>query len=394
MSSVLSGNIKFLSLGDVLQLLGQNSSTGVLQLNSKYAQEPGLVYLADGNPVDASAGSLIGLDALNSLFGWLDGEFEFSEKDVNRENVVKKSRMEIILDGLSLLDDGAIEVLGPVSYEKKSSDAADRATSLPVIRGPLVDYMYVVDEEEYYDGSKITVEGKHGSWIWVVLEGIVDIVLTTTKEPLTLLRVSEGGFVGSIASFTMGKYVRSSTVMASGSVQLGVLDSQRLSTEFSAMASDLRGLMISLDRRLKQVTSRIVEITENQNRVQEFVKDKKLFIKQGAEQEKLFSITQGEAYIVRQTDKIHVPLAKLGKGDFFGQVPFLDIGHEPYSASVLGTEDLEVTEMDPEKLESAYQQLSPTFKNMIDHLVTSLSVTTALAGDTYKKAERKKQKQS
>ncbi|MBW2192887.1 MAG: hypothetical protein JRF27_03760, partial [Deltaproteobacteria bacterium] len=95
-----------------------------------------------------------------------------------------------------------------------------------------------------------------------------------------------------------------------------------------------------------------------------------------------------------QTDKTHIPLAKLGRGDFFGQVPFLDIGHEPYSASVLGTEDLEVTEMDPEKLKKTYQQLSPTFKNMIDHLTTCLSVTTAITGDTYRKAGKKKQKQS
>ncbi|MBW2192619.1 MAG: DUF4388 domain-containing protein, partial [Deltaproteobacteria bacterium] len=184
MSSVFTGNIKFLSLGDVLQLLGQNASTGVLQLNSKYAQEPGLVYIAEGNPVNASAGSLKGLDALNSLFGWLDGEFDFSEKDVDSENMIKKSRMEIILDGLSLLDDGAIEILGPVSYEKKPADAAGQAVSLPVIRGPLVDYMYVLDEENYYDGSKVAVEGKHGSWIWVVLEGIVEIVLDTAQEPL------------------------------------------------------------------------------------------------------------------------------------------------------------------------------------------------------------------
>ena len=133
-TSVLAGSLKFLSLGDVLQLLGSNASTGVLRIKSKYAQQPGLIYIVNGNPVDASAGPATGLEALNALFGWLEGEFEFSEENVASNNVIKKSRMEIILDSLSLLDDGQIEILGPVTYEKKAKDPGKEPT-LPIIRG-------------------------------------------------------------------------------------------------------------------------------------------------------------------------------------------------------------------------------------------------------------------
>ncbi len=145
--SVLSGNLKFINLGEIIQLLGSNSSTGVLRLKSKYSQQPGLIYIVNGNPIDASTGSATGLDAVNALFGWLDGEFEFREENVEKKNVIKKSRMEIMLDGLSLLDDGHIEILGPVTYDKKTKDPSAKGPTLPIIRGPLVDYMYVVDEE-------------------------------------------------------------------------------------------------------------------------------------------------------------------------------------------------------------------------------------------------------
>ena len=118
---VLAGNLDFLSLGDILQLLGSNSSTGILRIRSKYAQEPGLIYFINGNPVNALAGSLTGLDAVNALFGWVDGEFEFSEENIRRKNVIKKSRMQIILDCLSMLDDGQIERLGPVSFSSKDN---------------------------------------------------------------------------------------------------------------------------------------------------------------------------------------------------------------------------------------------------------------------------------
>jgi len=391
---VLAGNLNFLSLGDILQLLGSNSSTGVLRIMSRYAQQPGYIYMANGNPIDASAGSSVGLDALNSLFGWMDGEFEFSEKEVNRENVVKKSRMEIILDALSMLDDGQIEKLGPVTYEKKDPDSPDKAVSMPVVRGPLVDYMYVVDEEDFYDGTKIAEEGKHGSWIWVILEGVVEIAKETPQGPLTLLRMGEGAFVGSIASFLMGKYVRNASATASGNVQLGVLDSQRLASEFSSMTADFRGFISSLDNRLKKVTDKIVEIHLNKNGLQELIKGKKPVIKQGEKKEKLFTITRGEAYIVRHTDNVYIPLAGLNKGDFFGHVPFLDIGHEPYSASVFGSDDLEMRVLKSANLQKEYNKLSQTFKNIVEHVTTCLSVSTKLASDFQKKNTQEKTENS
>ena len=192
----------------------------------------------------------------------------------------------------------------------------------------------------------------------------------------------------------MGKHVRSATALASGHVQLGVLDSQRMASEFTGMASDFRRLAVSLDKRLKEATTRIVEMHQQQNRLQEFIEGKKPVIKQGEKKEELLTITKGEATVIRQTDKIHVPLANLCEGDFFGLVPFLDIGHEPYSAMVLGSEDLEVSPLDPGHLSQEYNKLSQTFRNFIDHTTTCLSVTTALTTDIFKKGGRKKPEQS
>jgi CRP-like cAMP-binding protein len=306
--------------------------------------------------------------------------------------VIKKSRMEIMLDGLSLLDDGHIEILGPVTYDKKTKDPSAKERTLPIIRGPLVDYMYVVDEEEVYDGSKITIEGKHGSWFWVILEGTGDIYKETAEGPLSILRIGEGAFVGSIASFLVSGSVRSATIKAVGNVQLGVLDSQRLGIDYSKMSLDFRTFVISLDKRLKQVTDRAVDIQLNKVSMEEFVKGKKPVMKQDESNEKLFMITEGEACIVRKTDHGYVPLANLEKKDFFGHVPFLDMGQEPLSAMVLGSEDLEVKEMDPEILQNEYNQLSASFKNIIEHLATCISVTTIVASGFHKKIAKKKTK--
>ena len=63
----------------------------------------------------------------SSLFGWKDGQFEFIKEEVTCEKVIKKSRMEIILDGLRMMDEGKVEILGPSNVESKISKPTVKA---------------------------------------------------------------------------------------------------------------------------------------------------------------------------------------------------------------------------------------------------------------------------
>ena len=385
----LAGNLKFLSLGDILQFLGSNSSTGVLYITSRYIQTQGKIYFIKGNPVNASAGSLVGLNALNSLFGWVDGEFEFRDEIVSCEQIIKKSRMQIILDALSMLDDGQIERLGPVSFSEKSKSNGD-SIKLPIIKGPLIDYTYIVDEEEFRAKNKIVAEGKHGGWLWVILEGVAEIVKKTPTGNLKLLRIGEGAFIGSFTSFLMLEgTVRSAAIYAVTNVQLGVLDSRSLSVDFLRMSNSFRNLAICLDRRMKQATEMAVAAHSKNIRLEDYINTKNQVIKQGDSEDNLFEITKGAAHIVRHTEHGYVPLGSLYEGDFFGNLPFLDLGQEPFNASVFGSEDLEFKKMSPESFQQEYNQLQPTLKNFIDHLSTCISVTSMVTCEFHKKSNRK-----
>jgi CRP-like cAMP-binding protein len=387
---VFAGKLEFLNLGELLQILGNNGSSGVLRIMSKYAQEPGLIYIDHGDPVDASSGSLKGLDALFSLFGWLEGDFEFNLENVDKKNVINKNRMEIILDGSRLVDDGKIKKLGPVSFQKEVSAGSGKEKSIPVIKGPFVDYSYVVDEEEYFDGDEIVTEGNYGNWMWVILEGVVEISKETPKGSLKLVRISDGAYVGSLASFIMENSVRNATATAIGRVQLGMLDSQRLSGEYAAMSAELRGIIKSIDKRLKLVTNNTIDIYSNKSKIDELIKGKKPVIEQGSNEERLFNIIQGNVSIVRKTNKSYVPLLTLAPGDFFGYLPFLKMGHEPHSASVFASKDLKLAALNPANLQKEYAGLSTVFKNIIEHLTTSISVTTMIASEFQKQIKQKK----
>jgi CRP-like cAMP-binding protein len=378
----LSGSLDFLNLGELLNLLGSNGSSGILQIKSSYNAEAGLVYLDKGNPINATNGTLSGLDAIFSLFGWTDGSFEFVQEEPTCQKTITKSRMEIILDGLRLLDEGKIEKIGPTTAA--SPDPAEKTTvsgKVPLIKGPLVDYSYVVDEEGFYDGDEIVQEGNHGDWIWVILEGIAEISKQAANGSIEILRIGDGAFLGSVAALIAGGRVRTATVTAVGNVQLGMLDSQLLANELANVSSDFKNILISVDSRLKQIVEMAVKIKENQHDPASYIKGKKQLMKQGQDEDRLFSIKDGQVVIARQTEKGYVPLAQLKKGDFFGRIPFLEMGHEPYSAAVFSSNNLKLSAVDSKMLESEHQGLSSTLKNIIEHLATSVSVSTRVTCD-------------
>jgi CRP-like cAMP-binding protein len=375
-SVVLSGSLAFLSLGDIIQLLGSSGSTGVLRLISRYAPDPGFIYFIEGNPVNAQSGNMEGLDALYSLFGWVNGSFEFTREAILADKQISKSRMGIILEGMKLLDDGHTKKIGPASTADNAADIKRSLSRTAIVKGPLVDYMYVVDEEDFFDGEHIVEEGKHGSWIWVILEGVVDIVKEVGAATVPIIRIGDGSFIGSMASFLLQGHIRTATAVAVGNVQLGVLDSQRLAQEYAGMSLEFRTFLTSLDKRLKQLSDRIVEYHEGTVQTDEVLKDKKALIRQGqpAEQQ-LFVVKQGRASVVRNTETGPVVLCHLYKGDFFGHVPFLHLGLEPEGASIYSSDNIKIAKVEAVSLQNEYNRLSTTFKNIVDNIASCVSVT-------------------
>ena len=378
--AALAGKLNFIHLGDLLQLLGSNGSTGRLELTSQYVQNPATVFIENGNPVGASAGELRGLPAMFALFGWAEAAFAFFPGLGHHPREIQCSRMEIILDGLRMLDDGKIPKVGPVSYVEEAR-MGDGKRDVPLIKGPLVDYMYVVDEESFARGEPIAVEGSHGNWLWVVLEGVVDMVKETPQGPVTLMKIGDGGFLGSLESlFRQGK-ARRATVSAASDVQLGVLDAQRLANEYALMGFDFRNLMLSLDRRLKKVSSRAAAVCQGPQQISEDCSDLKLLVAQGGADSRVFCIEKGEALVCRETPNGYLRLARLETGDLIGCLPFLNVGHEPHSAGVFGTANIQLRELDLTHLADEFHRLSMTMRNILDNIATAISVTTMLTCD-------------
>lgn len=376
-NAALAGSLTFLPLGDMIQLLGSSGSTGVLRLISRHAPEPAFIYFIEGNPVNAQNGDRVGLDALYSLFGWVDGSFEFTREVVRAERSITKSRMGIILEGMKLLDDGQTRKVGQagaVDQVANMKKAPFRQTT--IVKGPLVDYMYVVDEEDFFDGEHIVEEGKHGSWLWVILEGVVDIVKEKVSGTVPIIRIGDGSFIGSMASFLLQGHIRTATAVAVGNVQLGVLDSQRLAQEYSGMSLEFRTFLNCLDKRLKQMTDRIAAVHNQTAPDSDLLTGRQPLLRQGrAEANQLYLVKQGKASVIRQLENRSVVLCHLNPGDFFGDVPFLHLGLEPERGAVYAAHNIQVVKIEAAPLQKEYNRLSTTFKNIVDNMAACLAAT-------------------
>jgi len=384
---VFRGNLHFIGLPDIFQILRSNNRTGELRISSKYVPKAGFIYFLNGSPINSICGALEGIDSVYSLFGWTEGTFEFREKKVQQKNLINKSGMEIVLDAMRMLDDGVIAWVGPPAHdgtESGESNCDDPHKDLPVIRGPLVNYGYVAGEESYRDGEIIVKEGGYGKWIWTVYEGVVKI----KKGNLDIARLGEGCYIGTFKALLFGDYQRSASVVADGDVHLCLLDIVRLQNEYTTLSPDFRNLLLSLDNRLKKTTDRVVEIFNNNHDDKASFEEDMMMFETGLLQKELFVIREGNARIIRQIRNENLFLMTLGRNDVFGHIPFVNCGHETQSAFILASEDLITDKLDIQRLEEEYEKLSNTFKNLIFHVGTCIILTTRLAHQLHQHKSR------
>ena len=373
---VFSGNLRFLGIPDLLQLISTTNGTGVLELTNPDAMGPASVTFLRGNPINATYASLRGLEALYALFGWKNGLFRFRQERIDKTKTIHRGQMEIVLDGLRMLDEGIIERLGPGSEARAQTGRPDISSRIPLIKKPITHYTLMVEEEEFSKGTTIIEEGKFGNWIWMVLGGTAEMSKKTIAGPTKILRVGQGGFIGNISSMMARGRRRIATFTATETIRLGVLDLDPLHAEYSSLSDEFKCILLSMDNRLQELTERLSEIYSGKNVSGKSSSDSKEAESGGKRIETPFLISKGTATVVESIREHPFTLLNLGPDDFFGSLPFLEMGHEPFSASVSFSKDLKAAPLDPDVLQSEYDQLTNTLKNIIEFTLNCISIAT------------------
>ncbi|MBW1710516.1 MAG: cyclic nucleotide-binding domain-containing protein [Deltaproteobacteria bacterium] len=117
-------------------------------------------------------------------------------------------------------------------------------------------YSYVASEETYPDKGVIIEEGSKGFWVYVILEGQAKVTQKAPKGLVIVDTLREGDVFGELVMFEKGEGIRSASVTASGQVRVGILDTERLSSEYDVLSPQLKELISALISRLKDMTRR------------------------------------------------------------------------------------------------------------------------------------------
>ncbi len=381
---VLSGNLHFLGIPELLQLLATNSSSGVLRLTNSHAWGPATITFLAGNPIHAVYGSVSGLDALYALFGWTTGQFEFSREKTAEERTIRGSQMEIVLEGLRMLDEGLIKRLVPGWMEKDRPGRMDNPLKLPLVKKPIRHYAYMAAEEEFSKGTTIIEEGEFGNWIWMVLHGTAEMSKKTIAGPTKILKVGEGAFIGNISSMMTRDRRRIATFTATETIRLGVIDPAPIYAEYSSLSKEFKSVLLSLDNRFRKITERLSEIYSEINAKERASNSQNKQPGKGRKIEDPFLILKGSVTIVKEMKDQNIPLISLHPDDFFGPLLFLEMGHERNSASVFFSDDLETTPLDADALQGEYDQLNNLLKSIIDFSLDCISIATMKVAQLYK----------
>ena len=116
-------------------------------------------------------------------------------------------------------------------------------------------------------------------------------------------------------------------------------------------------------------------------RDEETYSDGATIFEEGGFSDWVYVIMEGEVKLSKTTPKGLITVAKLGEGDFIGQLEFLDMGKEPRSATVTAVGEVKLGVIDRDKLRREYDGLSPDFRKIIRTLVKRLRrVTLQAAG--------------
>lgn len=126
-------------------------------------------------------------------------------------------------------------------------------------------HAYIASEEFYPNGSVIIEEGTVGDWVYVILEGSAKVRKKTHKGLVTVDTLKEGDVFGEMGFLEAGKRVRSASVIASGDLWVGVLDGEKLTTDFETIPSNIRALVRSLVLKLRETTTKVCALASVQD---------------------------------------------------------------------------------------------------------------------------------
>lgn len=105
-NNAFAGDLKDLSIVELVQMLNLNKKSGVLHIT---ADVNGKIYLKDGQLHAAESNNLAGEEAVYKLVEQISGKFNFEINDVTIDRNINGSTMNVIMEACRIMDESRLK---------------------------------------------------------------------------------------------------------------------------------------------------------------------------------------------------------------------------------------------------------------------------------------------
>ncbi len=239
-------------------------------------------------------------------------------------------------------------------------------------------------------GELVVREGDRGDRMYFIASGSVQVLGRAFEgSDLVLARLEAGQYFGEQALLASGTLLRNASVRAITNCRLLVLTQEDLLAALDENSEFVRRLREASENQkvlrrsqLREQVLRNLGASESY-RIETYQSGQWVF-RQGESGDRLYLILGGSAQAIRhEQEGVHVMLAELLPGQFFGELAILN--NAPRAASVQATSDLEVASLDGAWFRSALTT-HPQLRSLMTSLETmymlpSRGVLTLQAGN-------------
>ncbi len=117
---------------------------------------------------------------------------------------------------------------------------------------------YLAEKKTFPDKAVLNKEGAVTNRIYIILEGKAKIKKRGSKGLITIDTLSEGDFIGEMGLLKQSEQVQAVSTVADGPLSVGLLDTDRLVSEWNAQPDKLKKLISNLMLKLDNMISKAV----------------------------------------------------------------------------------------------------------------------------------------
>ncbi|MEW5724630.1 MAG: cyclic nucleotide-binding domain-containing protein [Thermodesulfobacteriota bacterium] len=119
--------------------------------------------------------------------------------------------------------------------------------------GDYTKQFHIAEMEDYKKDDVIFKEGASGDWIYVIMQGEVEIYKMVKGKKIVVDVLKEGDLFGEV-SF-IDKKPRSAGARALSEVTVGIFDKEYLSDQYNRLPNNFRVIFDAMARRLRKMTA-------------------------------------------------------------------------------------------------------------------------------------------